>query len=123
MMLLLEHRGRRSNLQRRVVLEVIDRPSSDTYVIVSGFGEASQWYRNLRADPQVRVSVGWRRNVAAAATLLSPDDAEATLSRYAQRHPRTWEHLRHILERALHTDDLRLPMFALQLAPRQGRRW
>lgn len=80
-MLLLEHRGRRSNLQRRVVLEVIDMPSADTYVIVSGFGETSQWYRNLRADPHVRVSVGWHRNVAAVATLLTPDGADATLSR------------------------------------------
>jgi hypothetical protein len=52
--------------------------------------------------------------------IAPPDAADATLSRYAQRHPRTWERPRHTLERALHTDDLRLPMFALQLCAAQG---
>ena len=43
----------------------------DIYVIVSGFGEAAQWYRNLLADPHVRISVGWRRNADAVAKLLA----------------------------------------------------
>ena len=47
----------------------------DIYVNVSGFGfgfgEASQWYRNLLADPHVRISVGWRRNADAVAKLLA----------------------------------------------------
>ena len=71
-MLMLEHHGRRSGLPRHTVLEVVDDPKPDTYIIVSGFGGASQWYRNLIADPHVRVSIGRRRNAPAVATLLAP---------------------------------------------------
>jgi deazaflavin-dependent oxidoreductase (nitroreductase family) len=115
-MLLLEHRGRRSGLPHHTVLEVVEHPTPDTYVIVSGFGEASQWYRNLIADPRVRISVGRGRNAPAVATLLAPDAAETSLAHYAAEHPRTWNRLRRTLEKALHTDDLRLPMFAIQLS-------
>ena len=114
-MLLLEHRGRRSGRRRYAVLEVVDRPTPDTFVIVSGFGASSQWYHNLLADPHVRISVGWRRNAAAVATLLSPDAAEAALGRYAEQHPRTWDRLRKTLEAALNATDLQLPMFAVRL--------
>ena len=74
---MLEHRGRSCGLRRYAVLEVVDRPAPDIYVNVSGFGfgfgfgEASQWYRNLLADPHVRISVGWRRNADAVAKLLA----------------------------------------------------
>lgn len=115
-MLLLQHRGRRSGLPRHTVLEVVDHPRPDTYVIVSGFGEASQWYRNLIADPHVRISIGRCRHAPAVATLLAPNTAEATLARYAAQHPRTWDRLRHTLEKALPTDDLQLPMFAVALS-------
>ncbi len=116
-MLLLEHRGRRTGQRRYVVLEVVDRPAPDTYVIVSGFGAASQWYRNVLAEPRVRISVGWRRNVEAVAEPLSTEAAESVLARYAEHHPRAWDTLRRTLEEALNTDDLRLPMFAVRLNP------
>ncbi len=70
-MLMLEHRGRSRGLRRYAVLEVVDRPPPDIYVIVSGFGEASQWCRNLLADPHVRISVGWRCDTDAVAKLLA----------------------------------------------------
>ena len=114
-MLLLEHRGRRSGLARHVVLEVVEHPHPDTYVVVSGFGDASQWYRNLVAEPRVRISVGRRRDVPAFARLLPPDTAEVTLAHYAERHPKVWHRLSHTLHTALGTDDLRLPMFALEM--------
>jgi deazaflavin-dependent oxidoreductase (nitroreductase family) len=115
-MLLLEHRGRHSGKARHVVLEVVDHPRPDTYVIVSGFGEASQWYRNLLADPHVRVSVGRRHGAAGVARLLAADDTEAILARYAREHPRAWNQLRRVLEEGLHADVRRLPMFAVRLS-------
>jgi deazaflavin-dependent oxidoreductase (nitroreductase family) len=66
--LLLEHIGRKSGARRYAVLEVVDHPRADEYVIVSGFGEQSQWYRNVVAKPHVRVSVGLRCNAPALAT-------------------------------------------------------
>ena len=69
--LMLEHVGRKSGARRFVVLEVVGHPAPDTYVVASGFGERAQWFRNLIANPQVRVSVAgaWaaRRNGPPAA--------------------------------------------------------
>ena len=115
-MLLLEHIGRKSGARRYAVLEVVDHPGTDEYVIVSGFGERSQWYRNVVVNPRVRVSVGLRRNVSAIATPMVPEAAEETLDRYAEHHPRTWRTLQEAMAAALDTRDLRLPMVRLVLA-------
>ena len=56
--LMLEHTGRRSGKARFVCLEVVDRPGPGRVVIVSGFGERAEWYRNLLADPACFVSAG-----------------------------------------------------------------
>lgn len=92
-MLLLEHTGRISGATRQVVLEVTDRPGPDRYVVVSGFGERAQWYRNVRATPAVRVSVGWRRSVPATAVVLPRDRAAELFAEYPRRHPRSWARL------------------------------
>jgi deazaflavin-dependent oxidoreductase (nitroreductase family) len=49
-LLMLEHIGRQSGTTRYAVLEVIDHPTPDTYVVVSGFGNRAQWFRNVRAN-------------------------------------------------------------------------
>lgn len=115
-MLLLEHVGRKTGARRYAVLEVVDHPAADEYVIVSGFGETAQWYRNVVANPQVRVSVGVRRDVPATATPLTPEAVEETVERYARRHPRTWRTLNEAMAEALKTPDLELPMVRLKLA-------
>jgi deazaflavin-dependent oxidoreductase (nitroreductase family) len=115
-MLLLEHIGRKSGARRHAVLEVVERPAPDEYVIVSGFGERSQWYQNVIANPEVRVSVGFRRGVPATATPMSREGAEAALKRYAEHHPRAWRHIEPTLEAALRTPELKLPMLTLRLA-------
>ena len=115
-MLLLEHVGRKSGARRYAVLEVVDRPTADSYVIVSGFGETAQWYRNVIANPRVRVSVGSRRNVPATAIPLTPEDVEKTVEGYAERHPRTWRTLKKAMAAALDTPDLKLPMVRLELS-------
>jgi deazaflavin-dependent oxidoreductase (nitroreductase family) len=89
---------------------------TDEYVIVSGFGEQSQWYRNVVANPHVRVSVGLRCNVSALATQMTREAAGETLDRYAERHPRTWRTLQQSMAAALNTPDLALPMVRLELA-------
>ena len=117
-MLLLEHIGRKTGARRYAVLEVVERPAPDRYVIVSGFGARSQWYQNLLAKPQVHVSVGSRRRVPAVATPMSRDAAKAALTRYAVRYPRTWARIEPTLEAALKTPELDLPMVTLELAGR-----
>lgn len=100
-LLMLEHRGRHSGLARYVVLEVVDRPAPGCYVVVSGFGTRAQWFRNIQADPQVRVSVGARRRSRATAHRLDARDAARALACYAERHPRAWAALRPALEQTL----------------------
>lgn len=117
-MLLLEHVGRKTGARRYAVLEVVERPSHDEYVIVSGFGERSQWYRNVLADPHVHVSVGFHQAIPAVVTPMRRDSAEAALARYAERYPRTWARIKPTLEAALNTPELDLPMLTLKLAHR-----
>jgi deazaflavin-dependent oxidoreductase (nitroreductase family) len=62
-MLLLLHRGRMSGAERFVVVEAVDRENPDTVLIASGFGTASQWYQNLKADPSCLVPIGFRNRV------------------------------------------------------------
>ncbi|HET9117672.1 MAG TPA: nitroreductase family deazaflavin-dependent oxidoreductase, partial [Pseudonocardiaceae bacterium] len=76
-MLMLEHIGRRSGARRCVVLEVIDHPTPNTYVVASGFGTQSQWFRNVRANPHVRVCVAGRAPTPALARMLTRAETDA----------------------------------------------
>ncbi|WP_067825654.1 nitroreductase family deazaflavin-dependent oxidoreductase [Actinomadura kijaniata] len=115
-LLMLEHTGRVTGARRHVVLEVVDRPAPDTYVVVSGFGERSQWYRNVLADPDVRVSTGLRRGVPARAVPMPEQESAETLRRYARARPRAWRNLRAVIERATGAPVTTLPMVRLTLS-------
>lgn len=99
--LLLEHIGRRSGEPRFVVLEVIDRPAKGTFRVVSGFGRFSQWFRNIEADPNVRITVGGMRNREASASVLPSSQSTEVLRHYASQHPVAWDTLSSILEQHL----------------------
>lgn len=113
--LLLEHRGRTSGRSRYVCLEAVERPRPTEVLIASGFGEGSQWYRNLRADARCFVSIGARRRVPARAVFLSPGEADLALQRYQDAHPRAWETLGGAIEHATGSPVQGLPMVRLQL--------
>ncbi|MGD9697312.1 MAG: nitroreductase family deazaflavin-dependent oxidoreductase [Thermoleophilia bacterium] len=122
-MLLLEHTGRRTGAVRRAVLEVIGHPDPGTYVVASGFGERAQWYRNVLADPQVRVAVSRHGPAPATARALPAQEAAAVLAAYGTHHPRSWRAFRPILENTLGAgiDDrgAALPLVALHLSRTQ----
>jgi deazaflavin-dependent oxidoreductase (nitroreductase family) len=99
--LMLEHRGRTSGARRFVMLEVVDHPAHDEYIVVAGFGQRAQWYRNILADPNVRVSCGLRRSVAATADPMTDEESAAELKSYAERHPKAWASLRATIEAAV----------------------
>ncbi|MGV0812604.1 nitroreductase family deazaflavin-dependent oxidoreductase [Mycolicibacterium boenickei] len=121
-MLMLEHIGRTSGERRYVVLEVVDRPSPDTVIVASGFGAKAQWFRNVVADPHVRVWLGSRRPVAAVAQVLEQNVVDRVLAHYRARHPKTWDQFKLVLEGTLGqpiTDQgAPLPMVELRLQPR-----
>ncbi len=119
-LLMLEHIGRRSGVHRYVVLEVVDHPTSDTYVVASGFGGNAQWFRNIQANPRVRVCVGSRAPKPARARVLSQQEADNTLGVYIGRHPHAWAALRRVLEntleRPISQTNTPLPMVEFRLA-------
>ncbi len=85
-MLMLEHIGRKSGTPRNAVLEVVDHPAPDTYVIASGFGKNSQWYRNIVANPRVRVYVGSHRAAPATGEPQAGDRGNARQPDHRHRH-------------------------------------
>jgi deazaflavin-dependent oxidoreductase (nitroreductase family) len=117
--LMLEHIGRKSGAPRYAVLEVADHPEPDTYVVASGFGRKAQWFRNIQANPRVRVYVGSHAPRRATARVLDQQETDRTLAAYRRRHPRAWEQFKPVLEDTLGeriTDtDAPLPMVELRL--------
>ena len=118
--LMLEHLGRRTGARRHVVLEVVDHPTPDTYVVASGFGRRAQWFRNVSAEPRVRVWVGRRGATAATARKLTMAEADAALDAYVRRHRRAWNTMKPVLENTLGSPiterDTQLPMVELRLS-------
>ncbi|HEY1819343.1 MAG TPA: nitroreductase family deazaflavin-dependent oxidoreductase [Trebonia sp.] len=124
-LLMLEHTGRVTGARRFVVLEVVARPRPGTLVIASGFGARAQWFRNVRANPGVRVHLGSRGPAAATARLLTSKEAAAALTAYASSHPREWARLKPVFEATLGAridhQGTSLPMLALDLAGHRDR--
>lgn len=85
--LLLQHTGRKSGLPRKTVLEVVELDDHGSPVIVSGYGEQSDWFRNVTADPEVVYTLG-RRPTSAIAERLGGEEAKAVFDRYRRAHPR-----------------------------------
>ncbi|MEB3983888.1 nitroreductase family deazaflavin-dependent oxidoreductase [Mycobacterium sp. 663a-19] len=117
--LMLEHLGRKSGARRYAVLEVVDHPAPGSYVVASGFGRKAQWFRNIEANPRVRVYAGSRRPAPAVARILDQAEADRVLAAYRARNPRTWEQFKQVLEGTLGTTitdtQTPLPMVELRL--------
>src|ERR1700738_4904575 len=69
--MLLTTRGRRSGLARTGPVSFV--PVDDHFVVFSGWGIGSNWYQNLRANPEVTITVGRRRMRAMARLVEDPD--------------------------------------------------
>lgn len=120
--LMLEHRGRVSGEPRHVVLECVLRPDPATLFVASGFGDKAQWYRNVLADPGVRVSIGRRRNVPGVATPLTGVDSARVLDEYGELHPKALKQLTDVVY-AAHPDravDIRVVRLDLAGATRNS---
>jgi deazaflavin-dependent oxidoreductase (nitroreductase family) len=105
--MLLEHLGRKSGRWHTVVVEVIGHDEgTDTYFAASGWKLRSDWYRNILAHPQVRLSTGHRNHLEAVAHVLAPKAAGERLVEYAHRHPLAMRELADVMGYKEHkTDD------------------
>lgn len=113
--LMLEHTGRTSGQARFVCLEVLEHPSSTAYVVVSGFAERAQWYRNLKANPVCRISSGHQTRRPARARFMSSHDSAPVLARYHAAHPMAWKQLSGTIGLATGRPVADLPMIELTL--------
>ena len=97
--LLLTHRGRRSGRRYETVLEVLRwDPWRDEATVMSGFGPAAQWYRNVLAGGAAEVRIG-RRRFAPSVRVLDPDEAVAALAAYERANRLIAPLVRRILSR------------------------
>ena len=69
------------------MLEVVfyDRSTLTSFVI-SGWGDKTDWYRNIQARPAVRVQVGGQ-TYTPLQHFLSPDEAFQIWSQFRRKHP------------------------------------
>ncbi len=67
--------GRRSGKPHRTPVEYSPGPGKDVYLVMSGWDGHTDWYRNLRADPCVHVSLRGRHWDARAETVTDEEVA------------------------------------------------
>ncbi len=85
--LLITHRGRRTGAIRHTVVEAV-RFDPDTFesVVTAGWGDRTQWYRNLVAEPALRIETGGRR-YRPVQRILEPAETYEALREYVKRNP------------------------------------
>jgi deazaflavin-dependent oxidoreductase (nitroreductase family) len=81
------HRGRRSKRVYRTVLEVIAfEPMTHESIVLSAWGERSDWYRNVRASPALEILTAGER-YPPEQRFVESDELYVLLQRYLQRNP------------------------------------
>jgi deazaflavin-dependent oxidoreductase (nitroreductase family) len=84
--LMLTHIGRKSGQPHQTVIEVVHHDkASDTYYVVSGWGEKSDWYQNIQKYLDVTVHVGSRK-FQARAKFIPLAKAIEIMEAYARDH-------------------------------------
>jgi deazaflavin-dependent oxidoreductase (nitroreductase family) len=104
--LLLQHQGRKSGKLRQSVLEIVQaEPELNTYYVVSGFGTASDWYKNITNTPKATIQVGYQK-LAVISEQLDPEEAGELMLEYARKYPKNLQALDKLMGYGLeHTAD------------------
>lgn len=98
----LTHRGRVSGREYRTVLEVVGQlERSGEYVVMSGLGPGSDWFRNIQAGSAERVEIGGLRLVKPGHRVLPPDEAAEVFAAYERRNRAFAPAMRFVLSRLL----------------------
>ncbi len=85
--MLLVHAGRKTGQAHPMTAMVMRYdPITREVVIFSGWGPDSDWVRNLRARPALRVEVG-RESYTPVRTFLSEDESMTVTQEFMRRHP------------------------------------
>ena len=85
--LLITHQGRKTGKRRETVAMALTyRPDSEETVVCSAWGSNTEWIRNLRAHPALRIQIG-RESYSPQQRFLSEDEAVAAALEFRHRHP------------------------------------
>lgn len=85
--LLITTKGRRTGLPRPVMVDLLDHdPATGRYYVQPGWGRASDWVKNIEANPIVDIQDGRRRFRARAIDVSGPEGGEHA-SRFMRKHP------------------------------------
>jgi len=83
---LINHVGRITGSPHLVVVEVVEREKgTNNVIVVAGYGEQTQWYKNLRNHPKTIIQIRNRKNLVTS-ELITPEDGEDIIARYAERY-------------------------------------
>jgi deazaflavin-dependent oxidoreductase (nitroreductase family) len=83
--LLLEHCGRRTGNKYETVLEVVKYDRRGEVVVVSGWGPAADWNRNVTAGGAAQITIG-HRTFGASHRVVPHDEAAQVLADYEYRN-------------------------------------
>jgi deazaflavin-dependent oxidoreductase (nitroreductase family) len=84
--LLLETTGRVTGKKRVTPLEYQSEPASDAPLVMAGWGGRTDWYRNARAHPRVRVRVG-KNAFSALAQPVAQEEMARFMMKITQLNP------------------------------------
>jgi len=85
--LVVTHRGRKTGLPRQTVLEVVFfDPARRESVVASAYGPKADWYRNLEAEPALRIRTG-RLEYVPEQRFLNAGEARRAAARFCREHP------------------------------------
>ncbi len=82
------HRGCKSGLLRRTILEVLSYdPQTREVLVVSGWEGKTDWYRNIQQEPALEVRIG-RVHYRPVQEFLSPEETAQMILTLFRQHPR-----------------------------------
>ncbi len=84
--ILMVHKGRKTGKTRYTPLEYTYEPETDSYLLMAGWRGHTDWYRNLRAHPEVSAQAG-RRAFDAIAELLTDEESARLLAQILSTSP------------------------------------
>ena len=90
---LINHVGRKTGKSHQVVVEVIEwEKGTGNVIVVAGYGEQTQWYKNLREQSNTTIQIG-NQKCTVSIELLAPADGEDIIARYLKRYGKLTEQL------------------------------
>lgn len=85
--LLVTHAGRKTGkLRETVAMALTYDPRTRATVICSAWGQNTDWIRNIRAHPALRIQIG-RESYTPEQRFLSEDESVAVAVEFRRRHP------------------------------------